>query len=450
MIVQKPDRNKTVIPMDMTRYVSDVTGHAIQFIPAMLLYFRCVPEERYRFAKRKTVGWFCLAFCMEILLTSAVKLMITERNPRSNPDLITYACLVAEFILLMAATGRVMQVHKGPNRVIVLLSFYWAVMLYALTRLLLAWHTTEVTYDATTIVVLLIVTLVLFPAAVFLMAPFAREYLLVRDRVRPQVKATVTIMTVISLVQVYAISLHPDRQELPFLALMSVSITVIYMLLIRYVVVEEQRTGMELHLLASQIRPHFIRNALNAICNLVDEDPQATIQAIYDFSGYLRMNYEALEKSAPVPFTEELEHAKFYLSIEKLRFRDELQMEIDTPVTDFFLPALTVQPMVENAVRHGLRAKEGGGTLRLSTRETDRAYEVVIQDDGVGFQNRQAEEDGVRPPGGGHYGLVNVEARLKRMVSGSISIDSVSGEGTSVIIRIPKKEEHSTGEGNAG
>ena len=435
--------------MDISPYLSEVTGHAIQFISAMLLYFRCVPEERYRFEKRKTIGAFCAAAFAAILVTSGIKMLLLARGAGINPDIFTYTCLVAEFILLMALTERIMLVQAGPNRVIVLMAFYWAAMLYAMTRFLLAWHTSADTFDGTTIVVFLCVTLVLYPTAVYLIAPFAREYLLVRGGVRPQVKATITIMTFFSLVQIYAISRRPAREELPFLALMSVSITLIYMMLIRYVVVEEQRTRMELHLLASQIRPHFIRNALNAISNLVDEDPKATIQAIYDFSGYLRMNYEALEKSAPIPFSEELEHAKFYLSIEKLRFRDELQIEIDTPVTDFFLPALTVQPMVENAVRHGLRAKEGGGTLLLSTRETEREVEVVIRDDGVGFQNVPVEGESAEQSGEGHYGLVNVGARLKRMVSGSISIESVPGEGTTVTIRIPKKEEKGTGEGSA-
>ena len=163
---------------------------------------------------------------------------------------------------------------------------------------------------------------------------------------------------------------------------------------------------------------------------------------MYDFSGYLRMNFEALKKETPVRFEEELKHTWFYLSIEKLRFRDELNIEIDTPVTDFELPALTIQPMAENAVRHGLRGKEGAGSILLRTRETDDAYEVIIRDDGVGMD---APPEGaiVSQDNGNHYGIMNVRARLRQMVGGSLLIESKKGAGTTVTIRIPKRDNKS-------
>ncbi|MBR0092368.1 MAG: histidine kinase [Lachnospiraceae bacterium] len=425
--------------MDFSRYVIDAAGHASQIIPPILLYFLCVPEERYRFSKRKTVGYFCAGTVLLILVTSAVKFIILRQYPEIRPNYITLGLLVVDFGLMMLVTKRLAFVHAGPNRVIILLGLFATSMHYTISGLILISHIHADTYDLMTILVYSVVTAILFPLMKHLMVPYAREYLLTRDRVRPQVKIIVSVMAVISLVQIYAVSRHTNDLELPLLALMSLCVSGIYMLLIRYVAVEEQRARIELHLLSSQIRPHFICNTLNTIANLVDEDQDATLRAIYDLSGYLRMNVEALERNEPVRFEEELEHAKFYLSIEKLRFREELEIEIDTPVTDFELPALTVQPIVENAVRHGLRAKEGKGKLWLSTGENDHAYEVVIRDDGVGFQQSIGEEKALRLNGEGHYGIVNVRARLKRMVRGDLIIESETGKGTTVIIQIPKR-----------
>ncbi|MBR0172650.1 MAG: histidine kinase [Lachnospiraceae bacterium] len=358
-----------------------------------------------------------------------------------NPDMITFSLLIAEFLSLMIFSKRFVFVHAGPNRIIVLLGFFWSTVQYTIVKLILIRHPHTDTYDGITLLVFAAVTAVLFPVMDKLMSPYAKEYLLIRDRVRPQVKAIVTVMALISLVQVFTVSWRSGQKELPLLALMSVSIMVVYMLLIRYVVVEEQRTRIELQLLTSQIGPHFTRNTLNAICNLIDKDPKAAIRAIYDFSGYLRMNVNAMGRTQPVPFQEELQHVMFYLSIEKLRFREELQIEYDIPVTGFFLPALTVQPMVENAVRHGIRSKKGRGKLLLRTRETEKAYEVVIQDDGVGFQNPFDYEEREVKNRGEHYGLANVRARLNRMVGGRLIVESETGKGTTVTIQIPKSRE---------
>ena len=425
--------------MGTSRYLIDVAGHASQIIPPILLYYLCVPDERYRFSKRKTIQYSCAVAVALIFLTSAVKLLVLRQWAGISPNAITLAFLVMDFGLMMLVTKRLAYVHAGPNRVIILLGLFATTMHYTISSLILMFHEHTDTYDLTVLLVYAIVTAVLFPLMKALMVPYAKEYLLTRERVRPQVKVIVSVMSVISVLQIYGISMQADDRALPLLSLMSLCVSGIYMLLIRYVVVEEQRARMELHLLSSQIRPHFICNTLNTIANFVDEDQDVTLRAIYDLSGYLRMNVEALEKNDPVWFEEELEHTKFYLSIEKLRFRDELEIELDTPVTEFELPALTVQPIVENAIRHGIRAKEGKGKLWLSTRETDQAYEVVIRDDGIGFHQSIGEEKNLRVNGEGHYGIINVRARLKRMVRGDLIIESEAGKGTTVTIQIPKR-----------
>ena len=127
--------------------------------------------------------------------------------------------------------------------------------------------------------------------------------------------------------------------------------------------------------MVSQIRPHFMYNALSSIAILCKLNPETAYDATITFSDYLRGNMDSLKQTAPVPFTQELEHLKKYLYIEKLRFADKLNIEYNIQVTDFVLPLLSVQPLVENAVKHGVGMKKKGGTVTISTRETDNAYE---------------------------------------------------------------------------
>ena len=134
-------------------------------------------------------------------------------------------------------------------------------------------------------------------------------------------------------------------------------------------------------------------------------------------------------------FTEEYRHVQTYLSLEQIRFRGKLDVIYDVDVTDFKLPPLTVEPLVENAVKHGVTKKRGGGVVTISTRKTDDGYVVIVADTGVGFDPDNYMEDGKT-----HIGIRNVKERLQKMVGGSLSITS-SHEGTIAVVTIPEKEE---------
>lgn len=148
---------------------------------------------------------------------------------------------------------------------------------------------------------------------------------------------------------------------------------------------------------------------------------------------------DSLKQTAPVPFSRELEHLKKYLYIEKMRFDDMLNIEYDIQTTDFEVPQLSVQPLVENAVKHGVGMKEDGGTVKIATCETENAYEIIISDDGVGFDTSAPPKDDRRS----HVGMENTRKRLKDMCDADVSITSTIGEGTIAKIIIPKtkKEE---------
>ncbi len=198
---------------------------------------------------------------------------------------------------------------------------------------------------------------------------------------------------------------------------------------------EKERYEAEVQVMVSQISPHFMYNVLTSIAMMCELDPKTAREATVIFTKYLRGNMDSLKQTAPVPFEKELEHLKKYLYIEKLRFDDLLNIEYDIRTTDFEVPLLSVQPLVENAVKHGVGMKEDGGTVKIASLETDTAYEVIISDDGVGFDvNAPKKNDGRS-----HVGMENTRKRLKEMCGAEIVITSEIGKGTTARVIIPKE-----------
>lgn len=186
----------------------------------------------------------------------------------------------------------------------------------------------------------------------------------------------------------------------------------------------------------SQIQPHFLYNSLTSVMDLCDKNPKQAKAAIADFADYLRGNLSALKTENLISFRMELEHIQKYLRLEKLRFQDELEILYDINVQDFMLPALSVQPLIENAVKHGVGQKVGGGIVSVHSYETDEYYVVRIEDDGVGFEEGEYAEDG-----GTHVGIENTKKRLDMMINAKLEIKSKKGEGTKATILIPKRRD---------
>ncbi|SFG19053.1 sensor histidine kinase [Oribacterium sp. WCC10] len=198
---------------------------------------------------------------------------------------------------------------------------------------------------------------------------------------------------------------------------------------------ENALTQERLSIMMSQIQPHFLYNSLNSIYYLCTKDPEMAQKAIGEFSDYLRGNLDSLRTKEPVPFEKELDHIQNYLALEKMRFDDDLTIVYDIQVKNFKLPALSVQPIVENAVKYGVCKSPDGGTVTISTREYDDRYEIIVDDDGVGgYTEAKREYDGRS-----HIGIQNVRERLKLQCQGTLDIVSVPGEGTTVTITIPKE-----------
>ena len=211
-----------------------------------------------------------------------------------------------------------------------------------------------------------------------------------------------------------------------------------YLESIRYQQMQKELYEAKVSVMVSQIQPHFMYNALTSIAMMCSIDPDTAQEATVTFAKYLRGNMDSLKQTKPIPFDQELEHLKKYLYIEKLRFGRKLNIAYDIQTSDFVLPQLSIQPLVENAVKHGVGMKKQGGTVTIATRETETAFEVVISDDGVGFDTSAEQKD----DGRSHVGMENTKRRIKEMCGGEVKIESTVGEGTVATVILPKEGQH--------
>ena len=188
----------------------------------------------------------------------------------------------------------------------------------------------------------------------------------------------------------------------------------------------------------SQLQPHFISNMLSTIQILCDDAPAKAKDALGLFADYMRVSTDAFDFNGLVAFTRELAHARNYAALEQLRFGNKLQVVYDIESEDFLLPALTLQPLVENAITHGIGNKRGGGTVTIITRAEADSWLIAVQDDGCGTDNIAA--DGLPPQQeGGSIGLANVRQRVESIAGGRLHFNSSKNKGTTVTVVLPKE-----------
>ena len=258
--------------------------------------------------------------------------------------------------------------------------------------------------------------------------------------------------------------------------------------------VTERLQESQLELMMGQIQPHFIFNTLSSIRTLVRIDPDVAYNMLYDFSNYLRANVDNVTNLDGIQFSAEVNHIKSYVNIEKVRFGDRLHVEYDIGEGDFVVPPLSIQPLVENAIKHGVVKKMDGGTVTLRSYEEENYNVVVVEDTGIGFNQESASrvfsvakssEDGLvmesnqmalealnaikekmvlldeegNPivlqevkqqkdlSGNGSEehkskGMMNIFMRLREMSDAEIEIFSQEGKGTTIKVMFPKAVDH--------
>lgn len=183
------------------------------------------------------------------------------------------------------------------------------------------------------------------------------------------------------------------------------------------------------NIMVLQMRPHFIHNTMTSIYYLCGQDPKKAQQVTLDFNTYLRKNFTAIASEDPVPFSEELEHTRAYLAVEQAQFENQLFVDFDTPHITFRVPPLTLQPIVENAVKHGMDPDSEPLHISIRTRKTDSGSEIIVENTGSDFTPLDNSEP--------HVALQNIRQRLKMMCGGKLKVMPRDGGGTIVKVVIP-------------
>lgn len=198
-----------------------------------------------------------------------------------------------------------------------------------------------------------------------------------------------------------------------------------------------------------QINPHFIFNALAAIRVMTKIDANMAYDLIYDFSKYMKTVFQSLTYWGNIPIKEEIVNVISYTNLEKVKFGNNITICLDIEETDFVIPPLSVQPLVENAIVHGLKKGGRKGTVWIRSRETSSEYLVQIEDDGIGFDiaayRRRLIEESLK-----YGGLQRVKYQMERQISGGVEIKSIVGQGTVVTLHIPKIPKQNNRRGGDG
>jgi sensor histidine kinase YesM len=194
--------------------------------------------------------------------------------------------------------------------------------------------------------------------------------------------------------------------------------------------------------MTAQMKPHFLYNALNAIADNCETNPAEAGRLILALSKYLRQTLDYDNLSGIIPLKKELELVYAYTAIEKARFPDiDVRFDLPEPLPALQVPPLTLQPLVENAVRHGLRKKRGGGRILVGIRKLEGGMELSVEDNGAGIPDTILKKLGDMPAGSVSIGIYNINTRLLRLYGSGLTIHSKIGEGTRVSFTVPCHED---------
>ena len=207
-----------------------------------------------------------------------------------------------------------------------------------------------------------------------------------------------------------------------------------------YQIAEGEVVSKEAAFLQAQIRPHFLFNALNVIASLCYTNPAKAAEVITDLATFFRYSFDFRNLQKYVTFREELEFIKAYVRIEQARFGDGLKVVYELEDTEgLMLPPLLLQPLIENAIKHGIRKRRTSGTVTIRVKSQEKHYCIEVENDGEGITPEEIEEalsPGRKPSGG--VGLANIRKRLQMFYKTDLSLESQLGTGTKVTILLPK------------
>lgn len=188
-----------------------------------------------------------------------------------------------------------------------------------------------------------------------------------------------------------------------------------------------------------QMQPHFLYNALASIREIVLENPEYAADLIFDFTTHLRACIKSMASEELTSFSQEIENIKAYVNIEKMRFGDKLQVKYDIQKSDFNIVPLSIQPLVENAIRHGIYERGSiGGTVKISSYCDEEAIVIQVEDNGVGFEVDKVKNE-LRSKVRDSTGLHSLIFRFENLMHAKVKVESIVGEGTKITVRIPTR-----------
>ncbi|MBR2529001.1 MAG: histidine kinase [Blautia sp.] len=197
----------------------------------------------------------------------------------------------------------------------------------------------------------------------------------------------------------------------------------------QYVRQQKEIAHQRASIMILQMRPHFIYNTMMTIYYLCKQNPDLAQQVTLDFTTYLRKNFTAIASEELIPFSVELEHTRAYLAVEQAQFEDSLLVDFDTPHLDFRLPPLTLQPIVENAIKHGMDPDSEPLHILIRSRRANSGNIIIVENNGTDFKPADENEP--------HIALNNIQQRLEIMCRGKMTIAPRRGGGTLVKLTIP-------------
>lgn len=257
------------------------------------------------------------------------------------------------------------------------------------------------------------------------------EFVLYGRSFRRQNRASLYAILILTVSGIVAQELMSGSYRVAYLALTAgAALLFIHYTEFSQLVTDEQMIRQQAAILVLQMRPHFICNTLMSIYYLCNKDVKKAQRVTLDFTEYLRRNFTALTKEGTIPFAEELEHTRAYLAVAQAQYEGMLSVAFDTPCTAFKLPPLTLQPIVENAVKYGINPNADPLLLSVRTQETETGCEIVVEDTGPGFV---PQDDNTT-----HTALSNIRDRLNMMCGGTLTIEQRPAGGTRVTISVPK------------
>lgn len=222
------------------------------------------------------------------------------------------------------------------------------------------------------------------------------------------------------------------------LAILGVTIAFLIFFFIFRMQYKHKISDLDYKIKSLQMRPHFIYNILSNIYYLCELDPLKAQKVIDDFTVYLKKNFSAVSKQGLISFEEELQHTKAYLAVVKARYEDLILVKYDTPLLNFKLPPLTLEPLVENAVKHALDPDSDPLHIIIRTRLENNYNVIIVENTGIDYptENDNKSKPSLKPDNEPHIGLMNIKSRLAVSCSGSLTLSKRPDGGTIAIIRI--------------